>query len=69
MSGSTPYLAAGFVLTWGALALYAWRLEARVTESRRRLERRSDEAPGRSPAGGEDPNQPATAGTPTEENR
>lgn len=34
-----PYLAAGFVLTWGTLAAYAWHLEVRLSRARERLDR------------------------------
>ncbi|MFB6240159.1 MAG: hypothetical protein ABEJ46_01080 [Gemmatimonadota bacterium] len=44
-SGSAPFLIAGFGLTWGALLLYAWRLEARLESARVRLERRGDGGP------------------------
>lgn len=40
MSSSVPYLAAGFVLTWGVVLLYAWRLESRLDDARSRMERR-----------------------------
>lgn len=43
MSGSVPYLIAGFGLSWGALLLYAWRLEARIGRARDRLGRRGDD--------------------------
>lgn len=75
MTGSVPYLAAGFVLTWGALVLYAWRLESRVEEARRRLERREESrgpsatGPGERAGTGEHDTGPGTSGTPTEDTR
>lgn len=44
MSGSLPFLIAGFGLTWIVLAVYAWRLEARLGSARDRRERRGSEA-------------------------
>ena len=37
------YLWAGYLLTWGAIAWYAWRLEGRVSDAERQLERLAPE--------------------------
>lgn len=34
----TPFLVAGYTLTWGVLAWYVWRLERRSRDARRALE-------------------------------
>lgn len=34
----TPFLIAGYAVTWSALAWYAWRLERRADLARRALE-------------------------------
>lgn len=39
------YLWAGYLLTWGAVAWYAWRLERRLRDAERRLERLTDDEP------------------------
>lgn len=72
MSGSAPYVVAGFALTWGGLALYAWRIEARLGDALDRLERRGDggervEGAGRAPRGGG--GEPPESTAPPEETR
>lgn len=59
------YLWAGFVLTWGAIVGYAWRLERRAAATGRRLERLSPPSDGgrTDPAGPPDvPGTPGPAG-------
>lgn len=34
----TPFLVAGYAVTWGALAWYVWRLERRSRRARRALD-------------------------------
>lgn len=65
MSGSAPYLIAGFILTWAVVALYAWRIEARLGDARDRVDRRGGggprvEAPDDGAAGGEAGREPET---------
>lgn len=37
------FLWAGYLLTWGAVGWYAWRVERRVRDADRRLDRLSDD--------------------------
>lgn len=39
---ATTFLIAGFLLTWGAVAWYAWRLERRLEEARSFLDSLSE---------------------------
>lgn len=66
MDGSLPYLVAGFGLTWIAVAVYAWRLEARLGRARERLRRHAEgssrvDAPA-GPGGGGTTAPPSNAG-------
>lgn len=44
------YLWAGYLLTWIAVAWYAWRLEGRIGRAERRLEQLTPEDAPRDPA-------------------
>lgn len=69
MSGSVPYLVAGFALTWVVVAVYAWRIEARLDDARDRAERQGGGPRVDAPESGPEDRRSGTPATPAEEER
>jgi CcmD family protein len=58
-ASGTPFLVAGYLITWAVLIWYVWRLERRSREARRAIDaagpaRRTIDAPGPRPLPGEE---------------